>query len=533
MRVKFAAATATALVAIAGAATAQAASAADPGFPFETVSQYALSSGQGPIAVGDFNDDGNIDLLVVDSDGGARTWAGDGASNFSPAGPASSFPTDIREVQTADLNDDDVPDIVTASGANPVSVEIRLADGQGSFDLSDQVSLAKYQPEVFLGDIDGDGDLEILTRRLIYGPVDPRFDDCAPTTGMVRSYSTDGSGHLAGSTDTPIENPEVLPPRCGTFFDTPAVGDFNADGRDDLAFAYAGSAVHPPGPLVVMDGQPDGSLVQRTGTTATTPGHTGYVVARLDDDQFDDLIGYGTNFFNSLTWPYSYVNQGGADFSDPTSLPRGSVRAEAASRPVVSDFDHDGNVDVAAATFNGSQAGLAFWAGNGDGAFADPLLDSASRVYGIFEGDFDNDGWVDVATTGDGGLLIHRNIAAPPEQLGLEVGPLPSRMSLHDLDRDGLNFDATCEAACEVSARLRTKARAAANEGLGGTMLSTVFSPLTEWATVNVGNHSKAMGKVMRSYRGRAFKARLKIIATPVDGDQPAETMLRKLRLKR
>lgn len=178
------------------------------------------------IAVGDFNRDGTLDLAVANSLGGSVSiLLGTGTGTFGAA-------TDVtvgdrpESVVAADFNGDGIPDLAVAVNSyvsNNTNVSILLGTGTGSFGaptpfVVDQV-LGSYLHSVAAGDLNGDGILDLSVAKT--GSGGERGNNVSVFLGngtgsfspVIRFASVDGA-------------PASV-----------AVGDFNGDGKPDIAAA--------------------------------------------------------------------------------------------------------------------------------------------------------------------------------------------------------------------------------------------------------------------------------------------------------
>jgi hypothetical protein len=121
------------------------------------------------VAVADVNGDGNPDIVVADG-GLAQVYVllGNGDGSFQPKTPDRTFsvgPFPIR-VAVGDFNRDGNPDIVVANGGGN-SVSVLLGNGDGFFQAAQNFSAGSYPSSVAVGDFNGDGwpDLVVANNR--------------------------------------------------------------------------------------------------------------------------------------------------------------------------------------------------------------------------------------------------------------------------------------------------------------------------------------------------------------------------------
>jgi hypothetical protein len=141
--------------------------AAEPALEF-TKTVISVGHGPGSIAIADVNHDGKLDIIVASTvDGTVDVLLGDGKGHFIPAaGSPFACGKSPNDIATGDLNGDGNLDLVIANTETPY-LTILLGDGKGHFAPSPHSPFDTHSyPHVHgiaVADFNSDGKLDVVT----------------------------------------------------------------------------------------------------------------------------------------------------------------------------------------------------------------------------------------------------------------------------------------------------------------------------------------------------------------------------------
>jgi hypothetical protein len=340
------------------------------GFPIETIVMPGARADAAQRAVAaDLNGDGALDILTASANDDKIAWhANDGTRWFSPQRVIASdvgFPSDVA---TGDLDGDGDQDVATVSFDDDSVLWFENTDGAGTFSTASVLTTtADGATSVYVADVDGDNDLDILSTS--------ERDD---TVSWFEN--TDGSGTFSA---------ENIIWQTADGANDVVAADIDGDGDMDVAAAYLFADVVAW--FENTDGS--GSFSNEKIIVASAPGVNDVHPADLDGDGDVDLL-YSPGDADVVNWIEN--TDGAGTFSSPKEItnlvrdPRSIATA---------DVNQDGLLDVITASYDDDE--IAWYLQTvsfGVIDFSDQKVISraAEGAESVFAADMDGDGDIDV-----------------------------------------------------------------------------------------------------------------------------------------
>ncbi len=365
--------------------------------PFRTMFTVAVSGGGAEFTTGDkytadgssftdwsitadINEDGFIDIItLVPSQNKMSVFTNDGNGSFT--GPTNYTTANSFQVEAKDVNQDGSIDLITSNN-NAFMMSVFINNGSGSGTFASKVDYANGSSwngkALTTGDIDNDGDEDVLIDIIIGGSVD-----------SVQVFTNDGDGTFTVadgiSTTDGYEQIKLV--------------DIDAD--EDLDFVGISPGL---GQLVTYRNDGTGSFSIHTTHAATSSSYqftlanfksSSADIEAITVDQADDNARY---FGDGVPWAFGAL---------PSTIMVGDTPVGIAS----GDLDGDGHIDVVVS--NAIDKNLSILMNDGSPSFTESNYSTGTSYANYISlADVDNDGDLDIVMANqDGTILVMKNYA--------------------------------------------------------------------------------------------------------------------------
>jgi len=414
---------------------------------FQKGVNYAGGTGPEQIAAVDWNGDGRTDLAIV---GSCALFCGTTVSLLLGEGPqatttlvSSLNPSALGQSVslTATISPSTASGSVTFYDGTAVLGTAALAGGEAVFTSSLLAAGPRALEAHYNGSFSNAGSLSPIVDQTVntvpavtFAPIVNYSAGGDADAVAVGDFNGDGKADLAvangdsvsillGNGDGTFTAPVIYP--AGFETTSIVVADFNGDGKQDLALSNG---------VAVLLGNGDGTFqpaVNYPNATITGPAAVGdfngdgkpdlVVTGGLDD--IDVLMGNGDGTFQA---PVGYDTY---SFGDSFSV-------------AIGDFNGDGKPDLAVATSSSGAnytGSIDIFLGNGDGTFQPPVsYGNGSNYTWVTVGDFNNDGKLDLIGFADSLVVFLGNGDGTfRPQTSIDPGLYAYAAAVGDLNGDG------------------------------------------------------------------------------------------------
>ncbi len=381
---------------------------------FRPKTDFAAGNIPFSVTLGDVNRDGRLDIITANnSSANASVLLGTGGSAITATfSPQQTFATGTGSISVTlgDVNDDGKLDIITANRVDNTT-SVLLGSGNGTFGPKTDFATGTEPFSVTLGDVNGDGRLDIVTANItsntasvllnttVSGTTIPSFSTQSPFSTGTKPYSVtlgdvNGDGKLDIITANRVDNTTsvLLGSGNGTFgpktdFATGnqplsvTLGDVNGDGKLDII-----TANHSANTTSVLLGSGNGTFGPNTDfATGAVPKYV--TLGDVNGDGKLDIITANQNANTTSV----LLGSGNGSFGNNTDFATGTNPVSV----TLGDVNGDGRLDIVTVNFTSNDSSVLL--GNGNGTFqTQQTFATGIGPSSVTLGDVNGDGRLDI-----------------------------------------------------------------------------------------------------------------------------------------
>jgi len=336
--------------------------------------------GYSSVAWGDYDNDGDLDLILTGDNGSnrlAKIYRNNGNNTFTDQTSIVLSGVDNSSVSWGDYDNDGDLDILLSGQAIGGTFISKIYRSNGNNTFTEMTSMALTgvtDATLAWGDYDNDGDLDILLTG--------RTNGGGSTSEIYRN-----NGNSTFTLQTSILLTHLLE-------NSAAWGDYDNDGDLDIILTGLNGSIRT---TKLYKNNGDNSFTEQTSINLAGVAYSSVAWGDYDNDGDLDLLLTGDNGSSRIA--KIYRNNGNSTFTEQTSIVLSGVDR---SSVAWGDYDNDGDLDI---LLSGQAIGGTYiskiYRNNADNTFTE-VTQTLTGVAdaSVAWGDYDNDGDLDIILTG-------------------------------------------------------------------------------------------------------------------------------------
>ncbi len=337
--------------------------------PSNTIGRFGIALAPHAVAGADIDGDGYVDVLTASYNDSKIAWYRNVEGTVTSQQPISLGAAGARDVFAADIDGDGDQDVLSASGSDNAIRWYENFDGAGSFDITHDISTnANSAYAVYAADLDGDGDQDVLSASSSDDKIawyenedgNGAFGAQITITKAAKGATDVVAGDIDGDGDLDIVSASTFDDKIAWYENRDGLGTFSTqkiisteadlaiavhvvdlDGDGDLDVLSASSGDNKIAWYKNLDGA--GTFGTQTIISLSVSRAFSVYATDLDSDGDQDVIA-GARDGNKVVW---FENQEGTLFGAEQLIASGVMGVRSVT---AFDLDQDGDEDVLSAS---------------------------------------------------------------------------------------------------------------------------------------------------------------------------------------